>query len=182
MLLWWPATGTGASLITSNFGSFAISQSGGECNDAIFGISGSTVSALSALSTAKLGGLEVGQIVEPTSATNNTPVTDNAAFGFFESLAGAKFASTYGSQFSIGSCFLTQLTTTTLGSSTPTFSGLDAGTISLEGPNGNYAVTEFSAGNYQTDPLLPGRAMRSLPVGEHLRLQDPVDRKSAPLR
>ena len=37
----------------------------------------------------------------------------------------------------------------------------DAGTISLEGQNGNYAVTEFSTGNYQTAPLLPANAITS---------------------
>jgi hypothetical protein len=154
-------TGTGASLAASNFGSFAISQSGGECNDSIFGISGSTVSTLSALSTVDFAGLTVGQIVEPTSATNNTPVTDNFAEALFEELPGPKFASNYGSQYSIGSCFLTQFTSTTLGTAIPGVNGLDAGNVNLEAPTGNYAVTEVAVGSYAVFPLLPGNAITS---------------------
>jgi uncharacterized protein (TIGR03437 family) len=64
-------TGTGASQTVSNFGSLAVSQSGGDCNDSIFGISGSTIGSLSGLSTVRFGDLFVGQLVQPA----NPPAT-----------------------------------------------------------------------------------------------------------
>jgi uncharacterized protein (TIGR03437 family) len=150
-------TGSGSSLTVSNFGSLAISASGGQCDDSIFGVSGSTVSTLGGQATVSDGDLFVGQLVSPTSSTNNTPRTDNIALATFTKISGASFTSSSGSAFSIGSCFVSEVVNISGG--IPSIVGLDAGNISVAGPAGSYPLTSVIKGEYEAS--LPANAITS---------------------
>jgi uncharacterized protein (TIGR03437 family) len=149
-------TGSGESLTTSNYGSLAISPSGGQCSDTIFGLSGTTVSTLSGQGSVSYGDLFVGQLVSP-DPTTNAPTTRNIASADFTKETGASFASSNGSAFSLGSCSVTE--TVTISGTTPTIIGLDAGTINLTGPAGSYPLTAFTTGTYLAS--LPATAITS---------------------
>ena len=151
-------TGTGSSLTTSNFGSLAIAQDGGECNDSVFGVSGSIVGTLSGQSIVKYADLFVGQLIEPTSATDDTPQTANLASGDFQELNGSSFGATSGTEYSTGSCVVTEVAST---AGPIPFNGLDAGKITLAGPNGNYSLLKIGVGSYSVFPMLPGTAITS---------------------
>jgi uncharacterized protein (TIGR03437 family) len=158
--------GTGANLTVSNYGSLAISASGGECNDSIFGISGSTVSTLTGQTTVRYGDLFVGQLIMPATAPATGTVTDNAGFASFTKETGAAYGSSSGSAFSIGSCSVTEVVS--ISGTIPKVVGLDAGkTISLMGPVGTYTLTEstFQKGDYfpgtLMNPYLPANAISS---------------------
>jgi len=150
-------TGAGSSLRVSNFGSLAISASGGACNDSVFGISGTTVSSLSGQANISFGDLFVGQLIEPKSPTDNTPQTTNIASGIFEKVTGAYFTSSSTSAFSIGSCSVSEVIS--VSGTLPTVVGLDAGNINLAGPAGSYPLMSFSKGFY--DAELPSGAITS---------------------
>jgi uncharacterized protein (TIGR03437 family) len=130
------ATGTGSSLTVSNFGSLAIATAGGQCDDSVFGISGTTVSTLTGQSTVRYGDLFVGQLIDPTSSTNNTPKTDNIAIASFTKISGTSFGSSSGSAFSVGSCFVSQVIS--ISGTIPPIVGLYDGNIGLAGPAGSY--------------------------------------------
>ena len=150
-------TGTGSSLTVSNFGSLAIASAGGQCDDTVFGISGTTVSSLSGQSTVKYGDLFVGQLINPTSQTNNTPQTDNIAIASFTQITGSSFTSSSGSAFSTGSCFVSEVVS--FSGTIPTIVGLDAGNIGLSGPAGSYTFMSFTKGSYEAS--LPSGAITS---------------------
>jgi len=150
-------TGSGGSTTVSNFGSLAISASGGACDDSVFGISGTTVSSLSGQANVSFGDLFVGQLIQPTSTTNNTPQTTNIASGIFEKVTGAYFTSSSTSAFSSGSCFVSEVIS--ISGTLPTVVGLDAGSINLAGPGGSYPLMSFSKGFY--DAELPSGAITS---------------------
>jgi uncharacterized protein (TIGR03437 family) len=155
-------TGTGSNITTSNFGHLAISPSGGECNDSIFGISGGTISTLSGQSTVRSGSLFVGQLISPKSQTDNTPQTSNIAFADFSKDTGSTYASSTGSSssaFSLGSCFVSEIVSS--GGGTVTSTGLDAGNISLTGPAGTYQLMTIPTvvGSYIAE--LPSNAITS---------------------
>jgi uncharacterized protein (TIGR03437 family) len=151
-------TGNGASQTVSNFGSLTISSSGGQCNDSIFGISGSTISTLSGKTTVRSGDVFVGQLIEPTSGTDNTPKTNNIAFASFSQDTGTSYASSNNSAFSLGSCSVNEIISSSTGS-TGTSVGLDAGTINLTGPAGTYGLSTFATGSYEAS--LPAGAITS---------------------
>jgi uncharacterized protein (TIGR03437 family) len=151
-------TGSGAAATSSNFGSLPIASGGGECNDSIFGISGSTISTLGSQTTVRSGDVFVGQLIEPTSSTDNTPQTDNIAFASFSKDTGTSYATSSSSSFSLGSCSVTEVITSSTGS-TGTSVGLDAGTINLTGPAGTYGLSKFVTGSYEAS--LPAGAITS---------------------
>jgi uncharacterized protein (TIGR03437 family) len=138
-------TGPSSSQTVSNFGSLSIATAGGQCDDSVFGISGTTVSTLSGQGTVSSGDLFVGQLIQPTSSTNNAPKTTNIAFAEFSKITGASFASSSSSAYSVGSCFVSEVVS--LSGSIPTIVGLDAGNIGLAGPNGSYTLTSFTKGD-----------------------------------
>jgi uncharacterized protein (TIGR03437 family) len=150
-------TGSGSSLTVSNFGSLSISTAGGQCDDSVFGLSGTTVSTLSGQGTVSYGDLFVGQIINPTSSTDNTPKTENIAFAEFSKITGASFTSSSGSAYSVGSCFVSEVVS--VSGTIPTVVGLDAGTINLAGPNGTYTFMSFTKGEYESS--LPSGAITS---------------------
>ncbi len=155
-------TGTGSNITTSNFGHLAISPSGGECNDSIFGISGGTISTLSGQSTVRSGSLFVGQLISPNPETN-TPQTDNIAFADFSKDTGSTYSTSTGSSssaFSLGSCFVSEIVSST-GGGTVTTVGLDAGNISLTGPAGTYQLMTLPTVKGSYIAQLPSNAITS---------------------
>jgi uncharacterized protein (TIGR03437 family) len=151
-------TGSGASQTVSNFGTLTISSSGGQCTDSIFGISGGTISTLGSQTTVRSGDVFVGQLIEPASNTDNTPKTNNIAFASFSKDTGTSYATSNNSAFSLGSCSVTEVITSSTGS-TGTSVGLDAGTINLTGPAGTYGLSKFVTGSYEAS--LPAGAITS---------------------
>jgi uncharacterized protein (TIGR03437 family) len=151
-------TGSGSSATASNFGALAIDPSGGQCNDSIFGISGTTLSSLSGQSTVKAGDVFVGQLVEPATPPQTGTMTTNIAAANFSKDTGSTFGSASGSIYSLGSCFVTEIIQAT-GGGTVTSTGLDAGTINLTGPGGSYPLSKIETGFYSA--LLPANAITS---------------------
>ena len=157
---------SGASNRDSNFTSIPVSADGGPCSDAnsIFG--GTDITALSGQGTVYLGFLAVFQDVSvqtgsplavpakhkaklPFSVRNRFPratvqtQTFNDAIGVFESIQGAELVN-YSSyeQASIGSCVVWQYTYDNTTPPPPyTYTGLDAGTITVSGPSGTTPQT-----------------------------------------
>jgi uncharacterized protein (TIGR03437 family) len=152
-------TGSGNNITTTNFGSLAISPSGGECNDSIFGISGTTVSTLTGQASVSYGDVFVGQLIQPANPPATGTATENIAFADFTKETGAAYGSSSGSAFSLGSCYVSEVVSAT--GSTPTVVGLDAGTLTLTGPAGTYTLKplSFEKGDY-TD-ILPSNAITS---------------------
>jgi uncharacterized protein (TIGR03437 family) len=151
-------TGSGSSLTASNFGSLAIDSAGGQCNDSIFGISGTTISTLSGQSSVSYGDVFVGQLVGPAIPPQTGTTTTNFASASFSKETGSAFGSSSNAGFSIGSCSVSEIVSAT-GGGTVTSTGLDAGSISLAGPEGNYNLTKILAGTY--DAALPSNAIPS---------------------
>lgn len=150
-------TGSGSSLTASNFGSLALSASGGECNNSEFGISGTTISNLSGQSTVRYGDVFVAQLVQPATPPQTGIVTNNFAFADFEKESGSSFSTSSGSIYSVGSCYVSQVVN--ISGTIPTFVGLDAGSISLTGPAGTYSLMSFEKGEYTAS--LPSNAISS---------------------
>jgi uncharacterized protein (TIGR03437 family) len=124
-------TGSGSNVSVSNFGSLAISPSGGDCDDSVFGISGTVISTLSGQGTVRDGSVFVGQLVQPANPRQTGTTTNNFGFASFSKETGSGFSTSSGSVYSVGSCYVTQVISVT--GSFPTIVGLDAGTISLTG-------------------------------------------------
>ncbi len=135
--------------VASNFGSLPVNQGGGPCNDSIFGISGSTINSLSGQTTVRSGTTFLGQLVTPM-------ITENVAFAGFSSTTGAFYGATTGIT-SIGSCFVTEVISTT--GVTGTTTALDAGNVSVQGPTGTFPLSAFTKGSYTAQ--LPATAITS---------------------
>jgi uncharacterized protein (TIGR03437 family) len=140
---------TGGNVV-SNFPTLPIMNAGGVCSDSLFGINGTQISTLTGQSTVKSGSVFVGQLVGP--GANGATTTTNLASANFSSVTGASYSSSGGAA-SIGSCIVTQIFTS--GGSSPTVTGLDAGSVNLTGPAGTYSL--------QTAPTVKGSYFASLP-------------------
>ncbi len=149
-------TGSGAAITTTNFGSLAISPSGGECNDSILGISGGTISSLAGQTTVRSGSVGVFQLVGPKSPTDSTIETNNLGIASFSKDTGTGYATSSSTGFSLGSCFVTEVISTGGGGGGTTV-GLDAGNINLTGPAGTYPLT--------ANPIVKGTYFATLPAG-----------------
>jgi uncharacterized protein (TIGR03437 family) len=154
--------GSGTSTSVSNFGSLPIAPSGGECNDSLFGISGTTIATLRGKNTVNSASLFVGQLVTPALLTDNVTQASNIASASFSQETGTAYgssnASSNGSTFSVGSCFVSEVVSPGGGGSS-TSTPLDAGNISLAGPAGTYFLSEIATGSYQA--MLPANAITS---------------------
>lgn len=153
-------TGCGVSVavvvkgVTSNILTAPINPGGGECKDAVFGITGSQFNKLGGQSNVKSGNLSIGQFV--TAGGSGGPMTNNFASGNFTSTTGASYSG--GSGFiSIGSCIVNEVPSGGGGGGTST--GLDAGAISVKGPTGTFMLLENSPGVYGQQ--LPADAISS---------------------
>jgi uncharacterized protein (TIGR03437 family) len=134
---------------SSNFGFLPVSQTGGVCNDAYSGIGGTLINTLGTQSTVNSGTLFLGQLTSPSTGLINF------ASAMFQSTTGVGYGSSNGI-VSVGSCSVTETVSTT---AVTTFTGLDAGTISVTGPAGNYPLTETKTGMYSAQ--LPASAITS---------------------
>ena len=115
----------------SNFVSLPVSTSGA-CSDTIFGISSTQASSLSGKSSVNFGFVSVTQNTSSGSTTN-------AAGALFQTVTGTQFGANAGTGASLGSCVVNAATIGTV--TTPTFTGLDAGSISMNGPAGTVALS-----------------------------------------
>lgn len=146
-----------STLNVSNFGTLPIGQAGGDCEDSIFGVSGSSIAARSGKSTVKSSSLLVGQAIMPDS--NGAPQTNNFASASFTSATGAAYGASSG-LISLGSCIVQQIVKG--GGSSGTSNGLDAGSsIFLKGPAGNYTLMASPLGKGFYNNTLPADAISS---------------------
>lgn len=131
-------SGSGNNLVTSNTTSIAVATTeGGVCTDPAFGTSGTTISTLSGKNTLNTGAVLLIHSVSP-GTTAGTTQTNDLAESVFDSQTGASYISR-GSVASVGSCALVQTGTGSTGTTTST--ALDAGTITVTGPNGTATLT-----------------------------------------
>ncbi|HEY1218780.1 MAG: hypothetical protein ABSE42_06625 [Bryobacteraceae bacterium] len=139
-------TGTGSSALSSNFVTLPIAAGGGTCVDPLSIVSPIEEGTLSGKGTVRFGFVAVEQL------TDSSGVTDAAA-AVFDSISGSSFGSESNSQPSLGSCVVSQSSSTNLGN-LPTFTYLEAGTITVTGPpNGTVQLDEFQKGIYTADNL-----------------------------
>ena len=126
--------------IVSNSVTIPIAASGRTCSDSNTALTPDVFQSLAGKTSIKLGVLTVGQgsLIE-----GGTTTAEGSVGGVFESITG--FAtSRSGSQVSIGSCLV--LAPTTSGTSTGTFTGLDAGaSIAVTGPAGSLTLSSLAA-------------------------------------
>jgi uncharacterized protein (TIGR03437 family) len=135
-------TGTTPSTVSSNFGTLAINTNGGECSDSIYGSTGGQLGNLSGQSTVREGLLFVAAYTSPNSS--GIAETADIASGDFTSVSGASLGAS-SSSISLGSCTVNLTVSTT----TPIqVTGLNAGTITLAGPAGNYTMQSLTTGTY----------------------------------
>ena len=126
--------------IVSNSVTIPIAASGRTCSDSNTTLTPDVFQSLAGKTSIKLGILSVGQATLIEGATTKT---EGSVGGVFESLAGFATSSS-GRQVSIGSCLV--LPPTTSGSSTGTFTGLDAGaSIAVTGPAGSVTLSSLAA-------------------------------------
>jgi hypothetical protein len=129
-------SGSGSNLVTSNTLSIPVATTeGGVCSDPAFGTSGTTTTTLSGKNTVNTGGVFLIHSIMP-GTTAGTTQTNDLAEAVFDSQTGASYVSR-GSVASVGSCTVVQTVT----GSTSTSTALDAGTITVTGPNGTATLT-----------------------------------------
>lgn len=132
--------------ITSNIATLPINAGGGVCADPAFGTTGSQLNGLGGQSTVKYGTVILTQDTGPNGAAG-AQTTTNSAIASFASISGLNYGNQSGS-VSIPGCIVSQTVGT---GSIPTVTGLDAGTITLTGPNSVNATLQgnpFIAGFY----------------------------------
>jgi hypothetical protein len=103
----------------------------------------------------------IGQLVGPAIPPATGTKTDNIADADFSKTTSSTFGSSNGSFYSIGSCFVSEVVSST-GGGTVTTTGLDAGSsIGLTGPAGSYTLpaSTFAKGIYEAS--LPSTAITS---------------------
>jgi hypothetical protein len=122
-----------------------IAASEGQCSDPIAEVSPSQTTTLSGQTTVKYGGIIIDQ------STLSDAKVEDAAIATFDSITGAQLTGQQSSSRpSLGSCFVTQSTTTTPVNPF-TLVGLEAGSISVQGPVGDQPLTELITGTYLAD-------------------------------
>jgi len=144
-------SGTGSSALASNLITIPIEPNGGTCTDPLAVISATEATTLSGKTTVKFGGISVD---ESTSYSGTTPTTMDEAAAIFYSISGNSFTGYSSStQASYGSCIVTQYTSLTA-TSQYTMNGLNAGSVSVQGPNGTWPLTTFPEvpGVYVAEP------------------------------
>ncbi|MBV9772201.1 MAG: hypothetical protein JOZ32_21695 [Bryobacterales bacterium] len=165
---------SGANAVASNFTTIAVNPNGGACSDPNIPFN---VTSFTGDSSINFGLVEISQSVNVSTGTGLVrssvrlrtgnpftaprqprvaPTTTNTALGLFERIQGAEFGNYASYQTaSVGSCVVYQeaaFTTTT--PTTPfTETGLDAGDITVTGPNGSAPLTQVAieAGFYDAN-------------------------------
>ena len=132
-------TGTGSAATASNILTMPIAAGGGTCTDPLSYVDPTTGATLSGKGTVKYGGVFIAH------TTSSTAVTDIATASFY-SESGAVFSGYQSSsQPSLGSCTINQYNTSNV---PPLPTGLNAGTITVQGPNGSQQLQSFTTGTY----------------------------------
>jgi hypothetical protein len=118
---------------------------GNVCMDPYTGLTGDQISSLVTQTNITSGSVFVGQTTGPSPTGGGTQTTAGA-FANFQQLTGTSFGAT-GGFVTVGSCFISQ---TAGGGGTATVTGLDAGTITMNGPGGTSTLQRFPqvAGTY----------------------------------
>jgi uncharacterized protein (TIGR03437 family) len=151
--------GMGSTAVTSNFGLLPISASGGDCTSALLGVTGQEITSLGGMSTVRSGSVFVSQLVGPANPPATGTMTTNSAGADFSKTTGTAYSTTNETPYSIGSCYVTEITSSS-GGGTSTTTGLDAGSsISLTGPEGTYSLpkSQYVTGDYYEQ--LPANAI-----------------------
>jgi uncharacterized protein (TIGR03437 family) len=126
--------------IVSNSVTIPVGVAGAPCTDPNIGISSSTSSTLSGKTSVNFGYLSLSQSTAPGTGASAAPVTSSLALAEFQNQTGAAFGSSSGgSAASIGSCIVTAPMVLAAGI-LPTITGLDAGTITVNGPGGSQTL------------------------------------------
>jgi uncharacterized protein (TIGR03437 family) len=143
--------GVTAAGVPTNFLTLPIGN--GTCSDTAFGITGSDYQTLTGQSTVKTGVVSLSHSISPDNSGSGTQTMDGAFAGFTKE-TGSAYGDSGSGSVSIPGCTVIQ----TLGTGgTGTSVGLDAGTITVTGPNGNATLQSF--------PQVPGSYFAQLPSG-----------------
>jgi uncharacterized protein (TIGR03437 family) len=139
-----------AGNMVSNFVALPIATNGGTCVDSLSIVNPSQTGTLSGKTTVKFGAVAISQ-------DTTSDGTLNAAIAIFDSISGSSVGGyTSSKQPSYGSCFVTQSNSSTV-TSQYTVTGLDAGSISVQGPVGSEPLPGNS--------FVPGIYLAQLPAG-----------------
>jgi len=121
----------------------------GACSDPVFGVSGSQQQNLSGLTNVSSGVVGVYQITSPGTGVTGLAISN------FDNYSGSAYGDAAG-LVSLGGCVINQSATSTL--TTRTFTGLDAGTITVTGPTGTPLTLSAL-------PTVVGESFAQLPTG-----------------
>ncbi|HTB16401.1 MAG TPA: hypothetical protein VK752_32765 [Bryobacteraceae bacterium] len=145
------ATGCGVTVagisnntVVTNTIQLPIEPTGGVCSDAALGYNGTTLQGGGSTSgTYTSAGVTIIQSTTPVISTN-PPAGGLQTIGTadFTKTSGTTTVSGTGSVLSLGNCYVAGPSNAT-GTSNTTSTGLDAGTITISGPAGSQALTEF---------------------------------------
>jgi uncharacterized protein (TIGR03437 family) len=149
--------GVSTAGVTTNFLTLPIGN--GECQDPGLGYSGSTLTALSGQTTVRTGFVEMIYTTSPAVSGSGTQVNTEAAADF-QSTTGSAYGTGSGI-VSIGGCFVLESSASSTGGSTgtSTTTPLNAGTITVTGPNAAPVTLMTEGAN------LPGYYFDMLPAG-----------------
>jgi uncharacterized protein (TIGR03437 family) len=123
----------------------------GASEDPAFGAGGSTISNLNGQTTVNKGVVFLDESTAPSSL--GVPATSDVALAEFQSYTGSTYGASNSGTVSIGGCTVQENLTGNSGTA-GTATGLDAGTITITGPNGSAnlpsqaAVSAAPAGEY----------------------------------
>jgi len=138
-------SGTGSSAIASNLVTIPVTVDGGACADPTALVDPTLAATLAGKTTVKFGGVVIAQ---QTTFNGTTPAVQQEAAADFWSISGSSLDSYSSSQQPpLGSCSVTQTNSTTF-TNPFTLTGLNAGSVSVTGPSGTFALATF--------PQVPG--------------------------
>jgi uncharacterized protein (TIGR03437 family) len=130
-------SGTGGTAMAGNIAMLPISTDGGACVDPIAFVDPVQVAALAGKTTVRFGAIAVLRGVIPGAAST----VASAAFFGINGAALAGYESSF--QPSLGSCWVTQASWT-VPAAPSLLTGLNAGSLSVSGPNGTQALAPSS--------------------------------------
>lgn len=143
--------------MVSNTLTIPVNPGGGACSDANVSIAATQAQSLAGRSNIRFG---VVSVIQQTGAggPSSAPVTQNVSSAVFQSLPGAQFApSRTTGVASLGSCVVTAPIVSNVSTVPVTPQGLDAGAITVSGPNGNHILA--------ASPTIVGVYGDDLPAG-----------------
>jgi uncharacterized protein (TIGR03437 family) len=143
-------SGSGAGAVVSNLVTIPIATNGGACVDPLAVVSPTESSTLSGKGTVKFGFVAISQLTDSSGTT-----TDDAAADFESVTGGSLSGYESSSPKSYGNCVVPQANAVT--GTPPTHAGLDAGSVSVIGPDGTQQPLT-------TYPQAPGAYFAQLPT------------------